>query len=116
MRLRHITESQVKKVIALAINLNKIDPSGGIQRASKSSPQRKALLDYIKHFSDDARHELTALMWLGRGDDGSDFQSLLETAYEWSDFHDAEYIVEQSLSLPSFLQRGLATPGRCGEG
>ena len=65
-----------------------------------------ASIAVISGLSHDAKIELVALMWLGRGDSGK-FDDLLARAEETSDENDAEYIADQALALRTYLRDGL---------
>ncbi|MGE0723252.1 MAG: DUF3775 domain-containing protein [Alphaproteobacteria bacterium] len=75
-------------------------------RRYMSSPERSALFGYLNHLSMDARRELLALMWLGRGD-ADDFPALVRYAVGISGPSDAQYIIEKVHALPLYLREGL---------
>ena len=118
MPLRHLNESQVHEIAARATALNLAFPAseGGINVAKGissmleylDSPELAALNKSLRALSAEARHELVAVMWLGRGDSGDDFDALFDHVRESSDAGDIDYITEKAPSLPVYLERGLA--------
>ncbi len=76
--------------------------------ATKYEPARSRLKDYLNSLSAQERVELSALMWLGRGDADEqieDWDSLITLAYETGD--DIDYIVDKE-PLATYLRQGLA--------
>ncbi|HEX2526549.1 MAG TPA: DUF3775 domain-containing protein [Geminicoccus sp.] len=127
MPLRHLTEANVREIIRLANAWNTTSPYlGGSftmdeaadllveELRSPSPPDRIALHDYIDGLHEEARHELTTLMYFGRDKpeeqerDGSDFGLYLDEAREISDQYDVDHIAAKSPNLPRYLTRGLA--------
>src|SRR5258708_1010028 len=111
MPLVHLREEQVRRIIACATALNAAFPHEGVADLSSqqtldgmfeylSSAEVADLDESLRTLSDDQRHELTALMWLGRGDAGNDFQALVREARAKSDSGDIDYIAEKAPSLP----------------
>jgi hypothetical protein len=119
--LKHLTKEQVAAVIEAVEALNKIDQSDKtsltkprkasdeLKRWNERLPYRQTLVASIAALSLDARRELIALMWLGRGDDPeATFEQLLTHARSAEDESDVEYVAEKSLGLSQYLRRGLA--------
>lgn len=119
--LRHLTQEQVDRVISAANELNAVDrPSeegirfpGDLELHLKQwkqmQPQRAALRAAIAALPLEARFELMALMWVGRGDvPDATFDNCLEHARRSADEGDVNYIAEKSPSLPMYLRDGLA--------
>ncbi|MFC4725751.1 DUF3775 domain-containing protein [Glycocaulis abyssi] len=118
MPLSHLSDPKVHNIIDLAQKMNAAFPPSkdGIDPFSPeakqklgayiSSPEHQALVNYIANLSKDELVELTALIWLGRGD-GDDFDGLIEHAGRSRGPGDVDYIVEKSPSLPTYLSAGL---------
>jgi hypothetical protein len=119
MPLKHLSEAQVREIIARATALNLAFPESedgiemhdpkAMQEVSTylGSPECASLDRALRDLSDDGRFELMALMWLGRGDSGNDFGALINRARENSSPGDIDYISEKAPSLPVYLERGL---------
>jgi|GEM_PF-840214 len=117
--LKYLTEKQIAAVISAAEALNAVSPSselgleypGDIEKSvedwERMKPYRVALLDTISGLSLEARFELMAVMWLGRGDADGPFDQLLRHAKRLTDEGHVEYIAEKSSSLPLYLRQGL---------
>lgn len=120
MPLIHLSEEQVHSIVRRATALNvafpgsahgmKVGDPDDFRRVTnyRSSREARALIEAIRSLSDDARHELIALMWLGRGDSSDDFLALVEQARSNANIGNTNYITEKAPSLPSYLRRGLA--------
>jgi hypothetical protein len=120
MPLKHLSGEQVHQVVHCATVLTEAfpDPAFGLKVGDRadfqeamdhlSSPEARALTEVVRSLSEDARSELTALMWLGRGDSGDDFGKLVEEARKNFGPRGIEYITQKAPSLPVYLMRGLA--------
>jgi hypothetical protein len=72
----------------------------------RPDPEGDALKDTITKLSRDARRELMALMWLGRGDVAGSFADHLKQAYKHPD-EGIDYIAGKSPALPKYFRAGL---------
>jgi hypothetical protein len=90
--LQHLTEPEVHAIIKEAAEYDRAHPTD-------------ALSDAITRLSDDARMELVALMWLGRGDAGDNFADHLKEARR--NPHPVGYIWAKWPNLPRYLRDGL---------
>jgi len=120
--LKHLTQKEVDALIKAADTLNAANPpsdeefilfenlESDLNRWRKIKPHREALHATIASLSPDARLELLAPMWFGRGDVKATFDQLLSHArtFDQSDEGDMGYIADKSRSLPLYLNRGLA--------
>ena len=122
--LKHLRKEQIAVVIKAAEALNKIDQSDKkrltistkpkkaadeLKRWKERLPYRQTLHASIAGLSLDARLELIALMWLGRGDDPeATFEELVPHARSDEDEGDVEYVTAKSPVLPQYLREGLA--------
>ena len=114
--LKHLKETDVQAIIAAAERNNSAHPASeigitleaGLKTIGRVVRERKALQKIIELLSPDARQELMALMWLGRGDTPGSFADHLKHAKNTSDAGDVDYIAEKSPSLPLYLRAGLA--------
>ncbi|MEJ6002539.1 DUF3775 domain-containing protein [Paucibacter soli] len=84
-------------------------PSSSSTDASHAAA-RKHLADTLASIPDKAVVELLALMWLGRGDSGTDFSEILEHARKDFDAHTRGYLAAKS-PLRSYIAKGLAASG-----
>jgi len=117
MPLIHLTEEQVRKIISLSEAWNRTYPPSELgddffEDAEKSyehlhAPELAEFTAYITALSDEARYELMALMWLGRGDSGQNFGQLITYAKKKANKGDVNYIVEKIPALPRYLADGL---------
>jgi hypothetical protein len=114
--LNHLKESDVTTVIAAAERYNSATPPSefgvtleeGLRKYQQARPHREALKQTINLLSAEARQELMALIWFGRGDAiEADFAQHLADAKRASDESDVDYIAEKSASLPVYLRAGL---------
>ncbi len=113
--LQHLMESDVAAIIAAAELNNAAHPPSehGITLAAwldepdRPDPTRKALDKMIRALSHEARWELMAVMWLGRGDAPGDFAECVAYAKGRTDEGDVNYIVEKSPALPLYLRGGM---------
>jgi Protein of unknown function (DUF3775) len=114
--LNHLRESDVAAVIAAAEHCNSATPSSelgvsleeGLRQYQQARPHREALKQSINSLSLEARQELMALIWFGRGDAiEGDFAQHFAAAKTASDENDVDYIVGKSASLPIYLKAGL---------
>lgn len=72
------------------------------------SAERQHLLKLIEQLSAEARHELTALVWLGRGTEtAEEFQFMVDHARKISTADDAHYLAGKPLHryLPAGLRK-----------
>lgn len=77
------------------------------------NPDRKALYQRVEKLAKDELMELTALMWLGRGDSGEravDWKELVCEAYAKSDEGDLVYVCSKT-PLSEYLRDGLEKLG-----
>ncbi len=117
--LSSLTIDQVNAIIRAANALNtKYPPSTTGVRGSDITAEKiraynrdeKPLADLISALSKDARMELMALIWIGRGD-GDEFGEAVEYARKNSDDGDVLYIAEKAPALPTYLRNGLKQIG-----
>jgi hypothetical protein len=107
--LNHLTLSQIERISALAERT---------AEARSYEDRRVAHLDLrraIEGLTFEARIELKALMWVGRGDDLT-FRGALEHGRWHADQGDAGYIAAKSPALPTYLRDGLTEIGMSWEG
>ena len=102
--LNHLTPSDVENIIALAQQA--IAPRSREGRSAAHLVLRGA----IERLSFEARLELKALMWVGRGEDLT-FRGALEHGRRISTEDDASYIAAKALALPTYLRDGLREIG-----
>jgi hypothetical protein len=119
--LKHLTQTQIEAIIDAAKALNKVSPPGEqelsfswhdlsreFEEWKKLEPLEKALRACIRDLPLEARFELMAIMWLGRGDvPDASFDDFLKHARRHTDEGDVYYIAEKWPSLPMYLRRGL---------
>jgi hypothetical protein len=111
--LKHLTKADVHAIIEAAEKSNSAHPPRELgssleearERRSRPDPEGDVLKAAIKKLSPEARVELVALMWVGRGDVEGSFADHLRQAQR--DSHPVDYIVEKSPALPRYLRQGL---------
>jgi hypothetical protein len=113
--LKFISKDEVEAVISASLDLNTKFSSRdmGIRRSDfravadyLRSPEYSDLKRLIKDLSHDARTELIALIWIGRGD-ADDVDNAIGRARKNSSEGDVDYIVEKAPSLPTYLRKAL---------
>jgi hypothetical protein len=116
--LKHLTPADVNQISLLAREAVGPLSDAPFQRADQPYPghddkrlARAALREAIHALSKEARNELLALMWIGRGDFGGSFQSAVEHAQGRSTETDPHYVAEKARALPVYLQTGLEQLG-----
>jgi hypothetical protein len=97
--LCNLTLAQVRTIISLSQALD-------TDRISDLRAAFDSFYEYVQSLGHEARMELMALMWIGRGFEGS-FADAVQYAYANSDEGDVLYIVEKSPDLSAYLSRGL---------
>jgi len=102
--LNHLTISDIENITALAEQA--ITPRSREGRSAAHLVLRRA----IDRLSFEARLELKALMWVGRGEDLT-FRGALEHGRRISTEDDASYIAAKALALPFHLRDGLREIG-----
>jgi hypothetical protein len=115
--LKELKPNDIREIVVLSAERDEIDRpeestladilgSGGDawRQASAKIVQRIDLL------SDTARAELIAVMWLGRGDSGDDFQELVSHAMRSSDIGDSRYLSGKGV-LHTYLREGAEKAG-----
>jgi len=117
--LKCLTIAQIHAIIEQAEKLNLKHPPSDIGIRAGSDEAKDRVLQYetdgkplkreIGRLDHDARMELMALVWVGRGD--GDFESCLEHARQNTDEGDVPYIAEKAMSLPTYLRNGLKKIG-----
>jgi hypothetical protein len=117
--LNHLAVTDVDEVIALAekAGFRPEDFAGTLlevthKAADKSReggrPERAALRAKLASLDQEARVELLALMFLGRGDGGPmAFRDMLAHARRASDASDVQYLVGKGRALSLYLRNGL---------
>jgi hypothetical protein len=114
--LKHLKESEIQVIIAAAENNNEAHPPSelgitlaqGLDLLDRPDPTRETLEEAIRSLSREARLELMALTWFGRGDSiETDFAGHLAHAERDSDDGSVDYIAEKSPALPTYLKAGL---------
>ena len=102
--LNHLTLLQIERISALAERTTE---------ARSYEDRRVTHLDLrraIEGLTFEARIELKALMWVGRGDDLT-FRDALEHGRRHADQGDAGYIAAKAPALPTYLRDGLTKIG-----
>jgi hypothetical protein len=111
--------AQVREIIEHAEALNRQFPPAAQGIDPTNADDLKKVVDYglspeldeleaaIKALTDEQRYELTALVFLGRGD-GDDLEKLVEYARHNSGEGDVPYLSGKSPALPAYLSHGLA--------
>jgi Protein of unknown function (DUF3775) len=102
--LNHLTISDIENITVLAEQA--IAPRSREGRSAAHLVLRRA----IERLSFEARLELKALMWVGRGEDLT-FRDALEHGRRISTEDDASYIAAKALALPFHLRDGLTEIG-----
>ena len=78
-------------------------------------PSKAALEEAVAALDPEARHELVALMWIGRGDFCGTFAEAVEQARERDDLRSPDeqvrYVMDKSTVLWRYLSRGLEVIG-----
>jgi hypothetical protein len=114
--LKHLKETEIQAIIVAAEHNNAAHPPSklgitleeGLEMLGRPNPTRKVLEETIRSLSQEARSELAALIWFGRGDSiETDFAEHLARAKRNSDEGDVNYIAEKSPALPTYLRAGL---------
>lgn len=117
--LKSLKIDQVNAIIKAANDLNeKYPPTGTAIRGSDITVEEiaayhtdeKPLADLLSALNKEARMELMALIWVGRGDE-DDFGAAVEYARRNSDDGDVPYIAEKAPALPTYLRDGLKKVG-----
>ena len=110
--LKELKPADIREIIALVAARDKIETPDEITLADVfgpgGEPRRAASLKIIQRIdqlSDQARAELIAIMWMGRGDSGDNFQELVVHAMQTTDAGDSRYISAKS-TLHSYLVDG----------
>jgi hypothetical protein len=108
--LRVITADRVREIARLAATFyNTRDPSKlDDSYNSRRSHALLALRDAVAALPREARNELYALMYLGRGDFGGELSAALRQAERLDDEVVTSIIVGKALALPTYLPRGLS--------
>jgi hypothetical protein len=113
---KHLKESDVQAIIAAAERNNATHPPSKLdvtleearERRGRPDPTRIALEQALGSLPHEARIELMALVWFGRGDSiETDFAEHVAEATRNSNEPDVDYIAETSASLPVYLRAGL---------
>jgi hypothetical protein len=112
--LKYLTEADVQAIVTAAEKRNSAHPPSELgssleelrERRYRPDPEGDALKDTITRLSHDARRELMALMWLGRGDVAGSFAGHLKQAYKHPD-EGIDYIAAKSPALPKYFRAGL---------
>lgn len=73
----------------------------------RPTKQVRELEQAIRDLSREARNELRALMYLGRGDAGDDFAELVADAEECSDEENVRIVADKSVALSAYIRAGL---------
>jgi len=113
---KHLKESDVQAVIAAAERNNEAHPPSKLgitleearERYRRPDPTGIALKQALGSLPPEARIELMALVWFGRGDlIETDFAEHVAEATRHSNETDVDYIAEKSPALPVYLRAGL---------
>ncbi len=112
----NLTVQQVLRVIELAertlegpsfpLGISYRDAAG--RWDAYHDPAVRALESEIASIEREARNELFALMYLGRGDDNFSFSELVQKAEKLKDGVLTSVIAAKSPRLPDYLRRGLS--------
>lgn len=122
MTLKHLTEKQIATIINAADALNVADlPSEEsitllpddihktFEHQRELGPLQNVLQMAIADLPLEARLELMAVLWLGRGDvPEATYDDFLQHARRSADEGDVGYIAEKSRGLPTYLRNGMA--------
>jgi len=110
--LKDLTPSSIRKVRDMSLARDQIDrpefvtmadaQSGALDAVSAATTE---ITQFIQTLSPDARAELIALAWLGRGDSGDDFTQLVQHAHRTSDAGDSRYLAAKG-PLHEYLDEG----------
>lgn len=88
------------------------DGAADVLMDNADDPTEEEIREFIAGLNDDERHDLVAIMWIGRGDfDPEDWGEALRTAREREQGSTADYL----LGIPNvgdLLDEGLAALGR----
>ncbi len=115
--LKHLTIPEIENISALAERAARRDSdepldwhaNNHVDRIYEYRRRQTPLIDAIARLSFEARMELMALMWIGRGD-GFTFEGALQHARRTTSESDAAYMAGKS-PLPRYLRRGLERIG-----
>ena len=112
MLLKELTAQDIREIANIASARDQIDRPEEYKLGDTSGPAWDAwraasanLATRIDSLSSQARAELTALAWLGRGDSGDDFAELVAHAIRSSDSGDSRYLAAKA-SLHTYLSDG----------
>jgi hypothetical protein len=114
--LKYLSVDQLRKIVVEAEQLNAKYSSREGRSITGEHLTRDQLIAYtndenqlkweVETLSYDARMELLALMWIGRGSEDH-FDEALKQAHKNSNDGDVAYIVDKSRMLPTYLRNGL---------
>jgi hypothetical protein len=114
--LKHLKESEIQAIITAAEHNNAAHPPSklgvtlveGLELLDRPDPTREFLEETIRSLSQEARLELLALTWFGRGDSiETDFAGHLAHAKRNSNDGNVNYIADKSPALPTYLMAAL---------
>jgi len=84
------------------------EADGSAKEEQAGNPAYQELVSSINGMNEEARSELVALMWLGRGTyTKAEWSSAVDDARDASNDHTAEYLMGAPL-LPDYLEEGLS--------
>lgn len=116
IELKHLRQIDIEAISSAARRLSANHPPSalgitlehGLAKLEESKSERLALENVIRSLSWDARFELIALIWFGRGDSPEPFTELVAEARREHDEHEVvEYIASKSSALPIYLRKGM---------
>ena len=115
--LKELKPNDIREIFSLAAARDEIERPEETTLADVLGPGGDAwrqasakIVQRIDQLSDTARAELIALMWLGRGDSGDDFQDLVSHAMRSSDAGDSRYLSAKGV-LHTYLRDGAEKAG-----
>ena len=121
MPLTHVNANTIKRVASLAESLSSAFPpsEGGLdffdpnRRSALAAFQKSAgfvaLNNFLHALSEDELAEVTAVIWLGRGDVEGRLEDFVSDAKKINDSKDLKvrYITDMFRAVPSYIQAGL---------
>ena len=88
------------------------DGMAGVLSEGGDDPSEEEIREFIAGLNDDERHDLVAIVWIGRGDfEAEEWSEALRTAREREQGDTADYLLGIP-NLADLLDEGLASLGR----
>ena len=115
--LKKLRAVDLQEIAKLASSRDEIDTPEEISLADMAGPgatqwriASEEIVERIDMLSEEARAELIAVMWLGRGDSGDDFPALVTQAMQSSDSGDSRYLSSKAV-LYKYVKKGAEKVG-----